>query len=188
MAVVPLLDGSQAPLLAQPYFANGDPGPIVSSLAHVPELLEVAMPFLGIVFGPSSVSLRTKEIVVLRTSVLQSCRYCTETHTVVARDAGLSLDEVRELRGEGAAGGIEDPADVALVRWIDAVAGTTQVPPPDVVASLQEHHSEPAIVELTALIGATMMLNRYATSLRLPTSHETLHRLGEEGLARTAAG
>jgi AhpD family alkylhydroperoxidase len=187
MAVVQLLEDAQAPLIAKPYFADGDPGPIVASMAHVPEMLEVAMPFLSMVFGASSVSLRTKEIVILRASVLQSCRYCTETHTVVARDVGLTLEEVRELRGEASAGAFDDPAELALIAWIDAVAGTTGVPPPQVTTSLEEHYSQAAIVELTMLIGATLMLTRYATSLQLPTNEETLRRLDEDGLARIAA-
>ncbi len=181
MAVVGLLDEAQAPLTAKRYFADGDPGPIVASLAHVPELLEAAMPFLGTVFGPSALSFRTKEIIVLRTSRLQSCRYCTETHTVVAREAGLSIDEVRALRDEGAPEAIDDPAEVALVGWVDAVAGSLQAPSNDVEEAVRRHFSDSEVIEATMLIGATMMLTRYATSLQLPTSEDTLQRLREEG-------
>lgn len=181
MTVVPLLDASRAPLTAAEHFADGDPGPIVASLANVPELLEVTLPFLGTIFGPSALALRTKEIVVLRASVLQSCRYCVQTHTVVARDAGLGLDEVRILRDE-VDGQLDDPGEQALVAWIDAVGGPVVAPDATVTAALQEHHSPEAIVELTMLIGATLMLNRYATSLQLPTSEDTLERLRAEGL------
>ncbi len=38
------------------------------------------------------------------------------------------------------------------------------------------------MVELTAVIGATLMLNRFATALGLPTSDDTLARLTTEGL------
>lgn len=86
---VRLLGADQAPLLARAYYAEGDPGPIVAALAQVPELLEVVMPFLGTAFGPTAIPWRTKEIVILRTSSQLDCRYCIQSHTTVALDAGL---------------------------------------------------------------------------------------------------
>ena len=110
-----LIDRASAPLLARALFESGDPGPIVASLAHVPELLGPTLPFLGAVLGPSWIALRDKEIVILRTSAVMGCRYCTEAHTVVALDSGLSRDEVRGLRGELAlVDAFPDIADRAL--------------------------------------------------------------------------
>ena len=63
-------------------------------MAQVPELLQVAMPMIAQQFGPSSLSMRHKEMVILGVSALQGCRYCTQTHTVVAHREGLSDDEV----------------------------------------------------------------------------------------------
>lgn len=182
MTVVPLLDQSRAPLAAQDYYADGDPGPIVAALAHVPELLEVAQPFLGVVLGSSAIPLRTKEIVILRTSVRLACRYCVEAHTVAARDAQLSMAEVAALRDEGDLfAAFPDPADRALIDWVDAVALGPGSPPESAAAVLGAHATEAEIVELTLLVGATVMLNRFATSLGLPTSPATLGRLREEG-------
>ncbi|WP_214318193.1 hypothetical protein [Nonomuraea sediminis] len=56
------LEAAQAPLLTRRHFAQGDPGPLVSSLAQVPELLEIALPFIG----PPALSRRTKVIVRIR--------------------------------------------------------------------------------------------------------------------------
>lgn len=182
MTMVPLLDQSRAPLAAQDYYADGDPGPIVAALAHVPELLEVTQPFLGVALGPSSIPLRTKEIVILRTSALLGCRYCVDAHTVVARDAELSTAEVAALRAEGdVAAAFPDPGDRALIDWVDAVALGPGTPPASAAAALQAHANEAEIVELTLLVGATLMLNRFATSLGLPSGPATLQRLQEEG-------
>lgn len=187
MALITLIGPDDAPMTTKPYFAEGDPGPIVAALANVPELLEAAMPFLSAVFAPSALSLRTKEIVVLRTSALLECRYCVDTHTVVARDAGLTRAEVVGLRGEAEDGPFADPADLALLGWIDVAARGPGSPPAVVAERLAEHFTESDIVELTLLIGATLMLNRFATSLGLPTSAETLQRLADEGLTSDAA-
>ena len=181
-ALVALLGAAQAPLLARPYFADGDPGPIVAALAQVPELLEVTAPFLGVVLGPSAIPTRTKEMVILRTSARASCRYCVEAHTVVARDVGLSVTEVKALRGEfDAATVFPDPDDQAVIGWCDALVGTGPVGP-GAKAALRACFADHEVVELTLLVTTTLLLNRFCTALELATSADVLVRLDAEGL------
>lgn len=178
---VALIDADSAPLLARPYFESGDPGPIVASLAQVPELLGPTLPFLGAVLGPSWISLRDKEIVILRTSAVMGCRYCTEAHSVVALDSGLCPPQVRALRGElPVADTFTDDGDRALIAWCDAVAHGTES---DIRTARRELGADDArVVELTLLAATVVMLNRYATALRLPTSRDVRDRLMKEGL------
>src|SRR5262249_4434390 len=131
-----------------------------------------------VLFGPSSIPARTKELVIVRTSARLGCRFCVQTHSVVALDAGLSVEEVRALRGEAPMDEtFVSPADRTLVAWVDAVAGVGGGD--DVVSNPAPDHE---IVELTVLVGATMMLNRFCTVLELPASAETIDRLAAEGL------
>jgi len=174
---VRLIEADQAPLLARPYYADGDPGPIVAALAQVPELLQVAIPFIGAALGPS------KEIVVVRTSALAGCRYCVQAHTVVALDAGLDRREVLALRGESPVAEVfSAPRELALVRWIETVAAGSGPVGDDARDDVLAHWADHEVVELTAVIGATLMLNRFATALGLPTSADTRARLAREGL------
>ena len=179
---VALITAAGAPLLAQPYFEGGDPGPIVAALAQVPEMLEVTLPFIGAVLGPSAIDLRTKEVVILRTSARASCRYCVESHTLVALDSGLSISEVRALRGELA---VDDafPAeeDRAVIAWCDALVGTGSV---DAACRdrLRQGRPDHVVVELTLLATTTLLLNRFCTALELPTSPEVLARLAAAGM------
>jgi AhpD family alkylhydroperoxidase len=182
MPTIRLIEANQAPLLARRHYAGGDPGPLVGALAHVPELLEVALPFIGTALGPSAIQARTKELVIVRTSALLGCAYCTQTHMVVALDAGLSRAEVVALTGlTPSAAGFADPAERALLGWVEAVAGTGAVPD-RARSALADHWADHEIVELTLLVGATMMLNRFATALALPTGAQTLRRLRQEAL------
>jgi AhpD family alkylhydroperoxidase len=183
VAAVHLIDADQAPLLARPYYADGDPGPIVGALAQVPELLEATLPFVGAALGPSALSWRVKELVIVRTSALMECRYCVQTHTAVALDAGLSRDEILALRRRAPLEDMfADPAELALLRWVDSVAvGPGQVPA-DVRADMTRHWADHEVVEATVVVGATLMLNRFATSLGLPTAADTTRRLTAEDL------
>lgn len=181
--IVELITAEAAPLLARPFFAAGDPGPITAALAQVPELLEATAPFLGAVLGPSALPERLKEIVILRTSTRASCRYCVEAHTVVARDAGLTVPEVRVLRGELEAGEeFADAAERAVIGWCDELVGTGAVHAA-VAARLGELFADHEVVELTLLAATTLLLNRFCTALGLPTSPQVLDRLAAEGLA-----
>jgi AhpD family alkylhydroperoxidase len=182
--LVELLDREEAPLLARRFYGDGRPSPITASLAQVPELLEVTLPFVGAALGPGALDLRAKEIAILRTSALLECRYCVQTHSAVALDAGLSDDEVRALRGERPVDAVfADERERAMLAWIDAVAlgrGPVATEVRDRVTGVLEEHE---LVELTVTVGATVMLNRYCTALDLPTSAETISRLAARGFA-----
>jgi len=175
--------GSQAPLLARPYYREQGTSPIVTSLAHVPEALAVTMPFIATVLGPSAIGARTKELAILRTSARLKCEYCVSTHSVVALDSGCSAAEVRALRvGTDEGDAIFSAAERALLGWVDAVAGGTGAVAPAAGADLAASYDEAEIVELTLLCAATVMLNRYCTALGLPVSAATIGRLAAEGL------
>src|SRR6266545_2304029 len=160
---VRLVEAAQAPLLAMFYYAGGAPGPITAALANVPELLDVAMPFLATVLGASAVDARTKELVILRTSAVLGCRYCVQTHTTAASDAGLSR--------------------TAVAAWAEAVAAAPGPVAGAPRAALRAHFGDHHVVELTMLAGATIMLNRFCTALELPTPPDVVARLAEEGWA-----
>jgi AhpD family alkylhydroperoxidase len=164
MARVELLTRERAPLLARPHYEHGYPGPIAAALANVPELLEVAQPFIGTVFGPTSVPGRLKEIVILGASAANRCRYCTETHTGVARGLGFAPDELAAMRGEAPPPEIWDARERALLAFAQALSDR----PDAAVGLLRPHFSDPEIVELVTLGAATIMLNRFATALELP--------------------
>ena len=118
----------------------------------------------------------------MRTSARAACRYCVESHTVVARDMGLSVAEVRALRGESdVEAAFPDEADRAVLDWCDAIVGTGVVDPAARVRLLG-FFAEHEVVELTLLAASTLLLNRFCTALELPTSSSVLARLAAEGL------
>lgn len=190
MALVPLVEQGAAPLLVRHLYEGGDPGPIVGALAQVPELCETAMPFIGSALGPSSVSLRHKEIAILRTSANLRCRYCIDSHTVAAADSGLDHHEVAALRLEEDAYDVfTDDVELALLRWVDALSTGRGPVAPEVSLDARRMLGEHRLVDITVTVGATMLLNRMATGLQLPTSDGTIARLAELGYAsRPTAG
>ena len=184
MTRVQLLDAGRAPITAQQYYAEGDPGPIVAALASVPELLGPTLGFVAAALGRGSTSVRLKEFAILRTSALQGCQFCIHAHTSVSLDIGLSPEEIRALRGEvPLEDGFPSESERALIGWIDALAGATGPIPDDVWVEARRHWPEHVLVELTVTVGATMFLNRFATGFQLPTADHVMARLDAAGLA-----
>lgn len=180
---IELLDHDTAPMLAREYFAGGDPGPIVSALANVPELVGPTLRFIGAALGDGAAATRHKEFAILRTSVLFGCQYCIHSHSAVALDVGLTTVEVRALRGEvPIEDALRDASERALLTWIDAMAGASGAVPDDVWTAARHHFDDHVLVELSVTIGATMFLNRFATGFQLPTSADVAARLDSEGL------
>ena len=183
MSLLTPIDEASAPLLVRDLFADGDPGPIVGVLAQVPELCEVALPFLGAALGSSAVSVRHKEIAILRTSANLACRFCTDTHTFVGAEQGLAMEELRALRGDLAVGEVfTDRKELALIEWVDALSLGTGAVNPVVAVTAKGLLGDHQLVELTVTVGATMLLNRLASGLDLPTSIATDEGLSDLGL------
>lgn len=182
---VGLITADRAPLTAARHWREGlDPGPIVAALAHVPELLDAALPFIGQALRGSIADPRTAELVIVRASALLGCSYCTLTHGAIALDADVTPDELRALcaRGAVAGGGSHDEREVALLAWVDEVAAGHGDVPDGVARDLAAHVDDALLVELTAMVGCTIFLNRFCTTLRLPASETTLARLAARGI------
>lgn len=179
VANVDLVAAGQAPLLVKRYFEGGDPGVITAALAQVPEICERAVPFLRVAFGTTLISPRWKEVVVLRISGLNGCRFCTDTHTVGALDAGLDPAEIRALRGEGPVPGSFGPTDLSVLLFAEAFDHQ----PEAAVTHLRPRFADHEIVAFATLAGATVLLNGFATALGLPVGPEDRRRLARAGFA-----
>jgi AhpD family alkylhydroperoxidase len=184
MPLVSLFNAGSAPESVRLIFANGDPGPIASSLAHIPDLMMKTLAFVKSTLGPSDIAdVRTKEIVILRASAVQQCKYCVNTHSFVARNSGLSKEEVKALQGHGdATKAFSKEREKVLIRWTDAVALGPGEINNELKKEFKKNFNEAEVVELTLLVGATILLNRYATALELPVAAVHLEFLKNEGL------
>ena len=183
MSFIHHLSKEEAPILSKPFYGNGSASPLTKTLAHVPTLLQQTMPFISRALGSSAIDFRTKEIVILRTSVRQRCVFCVNTHTSVALRASLSEEEIVHLREtDDAASHFSSKKDQAIVRWTDAMSGDTITISSQLREEIKNYCSEAEIVELSMLVSATVMLNRYCTALELQPSEDCIAVLSSKGL------
>jgi AhpD family alkylhydroperoxidase len=165
---VPLLERFEAPLPARAWYRDdGSASALTRSLATAPDLLETLMPFLGQILGESAIDLRTKELVILRVSTLNGCRYCLAAHRPLALDAGVPIEQV-DAACEVSSLDRLPPLERAILAWADRVTLDPGSVTDELAAATLEHLREDQLVELTVLVGTTTMLNQYCTAFDIP--------------------
>ena len=168
MSRIPLLAADEAPLLSRVWYgADGSASPLTRSLATAPDLLQTLMPFLGQVMGEGGVDLATKELVIVRVSQVNGCRYCLAAHCPLAAEAGVPQAQIEALCARAPLATLA-PRELAIVEWVDAVTTAAGRVDDDLVARTLDHLREDQLVELTVLAGTITMLNQYCTAFDLP--------------------
>lgn len=163
-----MLERDAAPLPSRRWFRDdGSGSPLTRSLATAPDVMESLMPFLGKIYGESSLDLATKELVILRVSKLNGCRYCLAAHRPAALEAGVPADHVEVLCEARPLADLPE-RERAIVDWADLVTLAPAEVTDELTARLLDHVREDQLVELTLVAGATTMLNQYCTALDIP--------------------
>ncbi len=103
---IPPLESSESPLN------------IIKTLANHPKLADAWTPFAGYILGENSLPPRDREILILRTAYVRGAEYEWGHHARLARQAGVTDEEIlRVAKGPNASGW--SSFDRALLRAVD---------------------------------------------------------------------
>ena len=155
IAPVPESDWSQAQRdLMQPFVTGGRVFNVFGTLIHHPDLFRRWLVFANHVLGKSTIEVREREILILRTAKLVSAEYEWGQHVVIAREAGINDDEIRAIGSNGdGLGELEkllcDAAD-ELVR--------DQMLSAEVWRKLAEHFDTRQVMDVVFTVGQYTML------------------------------
>jgi len=125
------------------------------------------MPFLAQIMDESSIDLATKELVIMRVSQLNGCRYCLAAHRSVALDAGVPPEQLAAVCGMAELDSLPR-RERAIVVWVDQVTRDAGGVSDGLVAVTLDHVREHQLIELTVLAGTISMLNQYCTAFDVP--------------------
>ncbi len=102
---------------------------VLGTLAHHPRLTTAFHTFNGQVQFGTTLTLRQRELLILRVAVARDCEYEWAQHRVIALDIGLTGDEVdRVADGPDARGW--SPLDAALLRAVDELVADACITEP----------------------------------------------------------
>jgi alkylhydroperoxidase family enzyme len=124
----------------------------LGTLAQHPELTAAFHTFNGHVLFGSTLTMRQRELLVLRVAARRDAEYEWAQHVVLAGDAGITPEEVEQvLDGPEAAGWT--PLEAALLRAVDELIADAQVG--DATwATLAEHLDTEQLMDVVFTVGA----------------------------------
>ncbi len=125
------------------------------------------MPFLGQIMGESAVDLATKELVIMRVSHLNGCRYCLAAHRGPALEAGVTQEQLETVCDGAETDGLT-ARERAIMAWVDQQTTDADGVTDTLVAATLDHVREDHLIELTVLAGTITMLNQYCTAFQIP--------------------
>lgn len=110
---------------------------------------------------------RTKELAILKTSMVNACSFCTAHNVSLGQAVGISPAQIEALSGDYMSSPLLSERDKAVVRWAESVTRNEGRRDAAGFDMLKAHFSDDEIVELTWVIGLFNMVNRITDTLWL---------------------
>jgi AhpD family alkylhydroperoxidase len=118
--------------------------------------------------GGSLTDVRDKELVAIKTSHMNACRYCLGHNVDFGQEVGLTLDEIQAACSDDyLESEILSDRQRALLRWTEAVTRNTAEDDDEAFLGLKRHYSYAEIAELTLMCGLFNMWNRFTKALHI---------------------
>jgi uncharacterized peroxidase-related enzyme len=139
------------------------------TVAVRPHHLETMIAHFRTVMNEGTVPALLKELLWVRISHHNGCRYCLNSHTVLARRKGASealLAAVQDA-GPGDALAALEPGWRAALAYADAIHAHGEGTPQEIYAPLAAVWDDGQVVEITMVIGMTEYFNRFNNALRV---------------------
>jgi alkylhydroperoxidase family enzyme len=129
---------------------------VLGTMAQHPPLAKAFMTFNAHVAGASTLSVRIRELVILRLSWLRYSEYEYAQHVILGLRAGLTNEEIRRVQhGPDAIGW--DPVEADLLRAVDELNARAGIQPAT-WERLSVKFSTQQLMDLVFLIGCYEML------------------------------
>jgi uncharacterized peroxidase-related enzyme len=142
---------------------RGKPGNVQKALAHRPEMLKAFLTFYGSV--GRSLDRKLYEMVYLRISFINGCRYCSQHHVASSKRAGLAPEDWAALNAGNYSRNTEK--ERSALNYIEKLTRA----PHDITQTdfdeLKKHFSDAEIVDLHMLAGLANLTNRVTDPLGL---------------------
>jgi uncharacterized peroxidase-related enzyme len=171
---LPLLERDQVtPEIANVYDAllaqRGVVPNMFKTLAHTPALALATAGYLKALLSDGALPGFYKELVAVRLSVLNQSPYAIAAHSLSASQKGATAAQIAAVKENYESGPLTDAQRLGL-RCADKLHRSAREVDDAFFAQLQQHFSDPQIVELIATAAAFELFPRFVDALRLPTT------------------
>ena len=134
-------------------------------------------PFLAMAFLPinalaqrewqgTNISGKIKELIVIKTSHTNGCKYCYAHNTSLGRAAGIGDEHIKAISlNEYANSSLFKKEEVLALKWAEAVTLNKAAKDDALFIELKSYYTENQIAEMTILCAMFNMINRINDSL-----------------------
>ena len=136
------------------------------TMAHRPEIFETIIAHMDAVLNTGTLSKALKELVIVRTSQINQCDYCLNSHTQLAHRYGWSEEQIADLANFRTRSDF-NPREKAALELAERETLDSNGIDDAFWAALREHFEEGEIIELAAAIGLFNYFNRFNNSLKM---------------------
>src|SRR5947208_3778340 len=166
MARISLIQSEQAsPEVKEIYekLLRGKVGNVQKAMAHRPEVLKNFLAFYASV--GRSLDRKLYELIYIRVSFINGCRYCTQHHVASSKRAGLTPDDWSALKQGNYARFSEK--ERAVLTYAEKLTRSPHDVTDQDFLELQKHFPDEQIVDLHLLTGLANLTNRFTDPLGL---------------------
>ena len=136
------------------------------TMAHRPQIFETMIAHFEAILTTGTLPIRLKELVIVRTSQLNSCEYCLASHSIIAKRLGWSAEQVEDLANFEARTDFT-PSEKAALRLAEKMTLDSTRLSDEEFASLRQYYEEGEVVELMSAIGLFNYFNRFNNALQM---------------------
>lgn len=164
--------------VAEPGTETGTPGDYWTTFALVPDLVVMAYNTLLPLLQPGrKLDPKLRELVILRTAIVGDSKFEFSQHMKVARMVGISEEKLAAVKGWKTSD-LFSPVERAVMAATDEILSLNRVED-ETFAALQQHLSDPEILELFVVSGTWRMHGLIVRALHLEYDNDTTTRLKE---------
>jgi uncharacterized peroxidase-related enzyme len=166
LARIALIETEQASAAVKDIYETtlrGKPGNVQKALAHRPEMLKHFLGFYASV--GRSLDRKLYELIYIRVSVVNECRYCLQHHIASSKRVGLTREDWAALKAGNYSHFSEK--ERAALAYADELTRAPHEINDDDFLPLKKHFSDEQIVDLHLLIGLANLTNRVTDPLGL---------------------
>jgi uncharacterized peroxidase-related enzyme len=142
---------------------RGKPGNVQKALAHRPEMLKNFLNFYASV--GRSLDRKLYELIYLRVSMINDCKYCMQHHVASSKRVGLTSEDWAALKAGNYSRYSEK--ERSALAYVEKLTRSPREITESDFGELKKHFSEPEIVDIHMLAGLANLTNRVTDPLGL---------------------
>ncbi|MCH8908777.1 MAG: carboxymuconolactone decarboxylase family protein [Candidatus Heimdallarchaeota archaeon] len=139
---------------------------IFKTLGHAEEIALTMTDFILAILKDGLVDWKTKELLILKSTLLNECNYCVTQHEAVSSKLGIPDEKVADLKGDKYKTSPHfNEAERAILDLNYQIWKDANRIPSELWDRIKVHWSDPQIVEITATITAYIMISKFGDAL-----------------------